>query len=199
MILEGVVTTVGPDGSVNIAPMGPRVSPDSATGALERFVLRPFRTAHTYTNLAAHPEGVFHVTDDVLLLARAAIGPVEAPLLPASRVRGWVLRDACRFYEFKITSRDDRAERAELEAEVVHTGRLRDFFGFNRAKHAVLEAAILATRLHLLPLLEIEAEFSKFALLVEKTGGPQEREALALLRAHLAAVKHAQGGPGEET
>ena len=71
MILEGIVTTVGPDGAVNIAPMGPRVTPDMA-----RFVLRPYKTAQTYRNLKALGEGVLHVTDDVLLLARAAIGPV---------------------------------------------------------------------------------------------------------------------------
>ena len=34
----------------------------------------------------------------------------------------------------------------------------REFFGFNRAKHAVLEAAILATRVELLPADEILSE-----------------------------------------
>jgi hypothetical protein len=187
MILEGVVTTVDPGGGVNVAPMGPRVEP--AVGAdLRAFVLRPFRTARTYANLVAHPEGVLHVTDDVLLLARAAVGAVDPPpaLRPAERVRGWVLADACRYYEFRVTARDDQAERAELHAEVVHAGRLRDFFGFNRAKHAVVEAAILATRTTLLPRAEIEAEFRRLAVLVDKTGGPQEREAFALLRRHVA-------------
>ncbi len=182
MILEGVVTTVSPEGTVNVAPMGPLVPAD---GPLERFSLRPFRTARTYANLKAHGEGVLHVTDDVLLLARAALGPVEAPLQPATHVRGWVLRDSCRYYEFRVTACDDRQERARFEVEVVHAGWVRDFFGFNRAKHAVLEAAILATRLELLPLADVEAEFRKFAVVVEKTGGAPEREALALLQAHL--------------
>jgi hypothetical protein len=199
MILEGVVTTVAADGTVNIAPMGPHVPDSSPPAKLDRFVLRPFRTAHTYTNLELLPEGVFHVTDDVLLLARAAIGPVEAPLFPAARVRGWVLHDACRYYEFRIVARDISAERAELHAEVVHSGRLRDFFGFNRGKHAALEAAILATRLHLLPREEIEGKFRELAVLVEKTGGPQEREAFALLRAHVDAGARARRGPGEAT
>jgi len=91
-------------------------------------------------------------------------------------------------------ARDDSGERSRLEAEVVHAGRLRDFFGFNRAKHAVLEAAILATRTALLPLAEIEAEYRKLAVLVEKTGGPAEREAFGFLRAYLQEQKAA--GPG---
>ena len=182
MILEAIVTTIAADGALNIAPMGPRVGE-----GMDRFVLRPFNTAQTYRNLRGHGEGVLHVTDDVLLLARAAVGRLDPlpPLRPAERVRGWVLRDACRYYEFRVTACDDRAERARLDAEVVGAGRLRDFFGFNRAKHAVVEAAILATRTALLPAEEVAAEYRKLAVLVEKTGGPQECEAFALLREHV--------------
>jgi hypothetical protein len=202
MILEGIVTTVSAAGTVHVAPMGPRLDPAVGEGAvLERFVLRPFRTAQTYRNLGKHPEGVLHVTDDVLLLAQAALGPVEPPppLLPATRVRGWVLRDACRYYEFRVTSRDDRSQRSSLEAEVVHSGRLRDFFGLNRAKHAVIEAAILATRTAFLPLDEIEAEYRKLALLVDKTGGPREHEAFALLRRHVERVRASISSTGSTT
>jgi hypothetical protein len=184
MILEAIVTTVSPAGAVNIAPMGPQVDP---AGVMDRFVLRPFRTAQTYANLKEHREGVLHVTDDVLLLARAAIGPVDPlpPLRAATRVLGQVLADCCRFYEFRVTRLEDQTERTTLQCEVVHAGRLRDFFGFNRAKHAVVEAAILATRLAILPPAEIEVEFRRLAVLVQKTGGPQEHEAFALLQRHV--------------
>jgi hypothetical protein len=186
VILEGIVTTVSPSGEVNIAPMGPRVDAD-----WHRFLLRPFPTSHTYRNLKSHPEGVLHVTDDVLLLARAALGPVEPlpPLVPATVVRGFVLAGACRYYEFQVRSLDESEERVRIEAEVVHAGRLRDFFGFNRAKHAVVEAAILATRTDFLPLDEIEAEFRKLAVIVDKTGGRQEQEAFAFLRGHIDRVR----------
>jgi hypothetical protein len=189
MILEGIVTTISPAATLNIAPMGPRVD-----GAMDHLVLRPFPTSHTYRNLKAHPEGVFHVTDDVLLLARAALGPVEPPpvVLPASRVRGFVLADACRNYEFRVVSMDERNERVAIEVEVVHAGRWRDFFGFNRAKHAVVEAAILATRTSFLPLADIEAEFRKLATIIDKTGGDQEHQAFELLRAHLEQVENAR-------
>ncbi|HEV3261107.1 MAG TPA: DUF447 domain-containing protein [Gemmataceae bacterium] len=190
MILEGLITTVSSAGAVNIAPMGPRVDP-----ALQRLLLRPFRTARTYANLKAHGEGVFHVTDDVLLLARAALGPVEpAPaMFPASRVRGFVLEDACRYYEFQVRSLDDSEDRTRIDVEVVHTGRLRDFFGFNRAKHAVVEAAILATRTDFLPLDDVEAEYRKLAVIVEKTGGDQERRAFAFLQERVNQVARARG------
>src|SRR5689334_21886134 len=99
MILEGIVTTLACDGTINIAPMGPRVETH-----MRRLLLRPFPTAHTYRNLKEHGEGVFHVIDDVLLLARAAVGPLQPPpaLIPATRVRGHILQDACRYYEFRV-------------------------------------------------------------------------------------------------
>src|SRR5262249_40597278 len=97
--------------------------------------------------------------------------------------------DACRYHEFRVTALDDRSERAWIAATVVHTGRLRDFFGFNRAKHAVVEAAILATRTAFLPLDEIEAEDRKLEVIVTKTGGEAEGKAFAFLRAHLARVR----------
>jgi hypothetical protein len=186
MILEGIVTTVGADGAVNIAPMGPHVDAE-----MHHLLLRPFSTSQTYRNLKRHGEGVLHVSDDVLLLARAALGPVDPPpsLMPAAHVRGCILRETCRYHEFRVKEIDDSQERVRIEAEVVHSGRLRDFFGFNRAKHAVVEAAILATRTDFLPLDEIEAEYRKLAVIVDKTGGEQERAAFSLLRHHVQQVR----------
>ncbi len=179
-ILEGLVTTIDPDGRMHLAPMGPRML------EVGRILLRPFPTSHTFRNLKSHGEGVLHVTDDVLLLAKAALN--EAPIpphRPAERVRGFVLTDACRALEFRVESIDESQERVHIAAQVVHARTLRDFFGFNRGKHAVLEAAILATRLHILSLEDVTAEYRKLKVLVEKTGGAQEHEAFAYLEAHL--------------
>ena len=178
MILEGIVTSLSRSSELNVAPMGPLV--DESMTWLH---LRPFQTSQTYRNLAEHPQGVFHVIDDVLLLAQAAIGRLdEMPeTFAAQTITGRVLTSACRWYEFEIESLDTTHERTEIRARVLHTGRLRDFFGFNRAKHAVLEAAILATRLQLLPRDEIERQFAALRVPVEKTAGPREFAAFQLL------------------
>lgn len=182
MILEGVVTTRSDDGSINVAPMGPIVDESMAW-----LTLRPFQTSITFHNLKRQRAGVFHVVDDVLLLARAAIGRlvVPPPMEPAQTIDGAVLADACRWYEFEIVQFDDSKERAELRARVVHVGRIRDFFGFNRAKHAVLEAAILSTRLHLLPPADVRAELARLKIPVDKTAGPREAEAFSLLEGYV--------------
>jgi hypothetical protein len=189
MILEGIVTTVGPDGVINIAPMGPRVDP-----GMKRFTLKPYKTSQTYQNLKANGEGVFHVTDDVRLLAQAAIGTIDPPpmMIPATQVRGHILQDACRFYEFRVKRLNDSEDRTQIDVTVIASGRLRDFFGFSRAKHAVVEAAILATRTDFLPIEEILGEFKKLAVLVDKTGGEQEHQAFKLLEGHVVRIAGAR-------
>jgi len=181
-LLEGIVTTLNDDGSPHVAPMGPIVDAN-----FERMLLRPFCTSITYQNLKRSGQGVLHVTDDVDLLARAAVGRLEImpPLRQAAAVDGVILADACRWYAFRVESVDDSEERTAIVAQVVDGGRLRDFFGFNRAKHAVIEAAILATRIELLDAKLILSEFERLAAAVAKTGGIEERRAFDFLREYV--------------
>jgi hypothetical protein len=182
LILEGIVTTLRADGSANVAPMGPRVD-----RACSQLILRPYQSSTTYQNLKRHGEGVFHVTDDVLLLAQGAIGAVsELPdMFPATAVRGMILAGACRWLAFRVVELDDAQERTTIRCEVVDRGTLRDFFGFNRAKHAVLEAAILATRVDILPAAAIREQLAALVPLVEKTAGEQERLAFELVTSEI--------------
>ncbi|QDU64919.1 hypothetical protein Pan216_58130 [Planctomycetes bacterium Pan216] len=187
MILEGIVTTMSAEGEVNIAPMGPSVE-ESSAGDWERFVLRPFKGSRTYRNLEATREGVLHVSDDALLFAQAIIGNPDVPLAASTSVKIPHLANCCRYYEFTVDRWDQSGERSRLEARVVHRQRVRDFFGFHRARHAVIEAAILASRVHILPWDEIATQFEHLRILVEKTGGPREHEAFDLLAHHVHAI-----------
>jgi hypothetical protein len=181
-LLEGIVTTLDRDGAPHIAPMGPIVDAE-----FNWPLLRPFRTSNTFANLRRSGQGVLHVTDDVELLARAAVGRLDqAPrLVRAEAIEGVILADACRWYAFRVESLDDQQERTQIVARVIDRGRIRDFFGFNRAKHAVVEAAILATRIHLFDPNQIHDDFARLALLVEKTGSRQERRAFSFLQQYV--------------
>lgn len=182
LVLEALIATTNADGSMHLAPMGPHVPGTAFT----QFTLRPFATSQTYRNLCRYREGVLHVTDDALLLAKTAIGEAVAPPARlADRVAGFIVTTACHYHEFAVTDIDDRTERVAMTAEVRASGRLRDWFGFNRAKHAVVEAAILATRVHLLNRADILADYDRWQIVVEKTGGEDEHEAMRLLRAYV--------------
>jgi hypothetical protein len=174
MIIESILTTTDARGGVNFAPMG-------VEWGEEEIVIKPFLETTTFRNLEATRVAVVNLTDDVMLFAQGAITTVQFPSVPATVVAGVVLEDACSWREVEVRTLDPSPPRARIVTRVVHRGVRREFLGFNRARHAVLEAAILATRTHLLPPQQIRDEFARLQVIVEKTAGPREREAMALL------------------
>ena len=174
MIIESIVTSMAADGAINFAPMG-------VEWGEGRIVLKPFLETTTFRNIRETRVAVVNLTDDVMLLAQGAIGSPQFPWVPAELVRGAVLEATCSWRELEVLSIDDTPPRSRIEARVVHQGFRREFIGFNRARHAVLEAAILATRTHLIPPDEIRAEYARLQVIVDKTAGPREQEAMAML------------------
>ncbi len=180
MILEGLLTTRTADGDVHIAAMGPEVM-DSRS--MTHLILKPFQGSRTSSLLISQPEGVFHLTDNVLLFAQAVTGvPYNRPQTrPADSVNGWILEDACEAFEFRIEQADTTGERCRLHARIQKSHLIRPFRGFNRAAHAVIEAAILFSRLHLLDAEEVQSQLATLQSLVTKTAGEQERQAFDLI------------------
>lgn len=181
VIVESIVTTVDEDGQVNIAPMGPQTNPK-----LTQFVLRPFTSSRTYANLVATGRAVIHVTDDVKLFAAAAIDAIDQRaagelVSPIGGGEFQVLKDCHRWFAVEVVSVDAAGPRVEMPCRVVDSGTQSPFFGFNRAKHAVIEAAILATRTGILPAEEIRDGVKRLRPLIDKTAGHDEHEAFEML------------------
>lgn len=174
MIIETIVTSTAPDGTINFAPMGVEWQDDSLT-------LKPFLETTTFRNLSGGGAAVVNLTDDVMLFAQAALSNPQFPSFPAAMVPGVVLEAACSWREVEVVTLDDSPPRSRIETRVVHRGFRREFLGFNRARHAVLEATILATRTHLLPMDQIHEDLAKLQIIVDKTAGPREREAMAFV------------------
>jgi hypothetical protein len=181
VIVETVVTTLNPDAGVNCAAMG-------VEWGEQRIVIKPFRGTRTLRNLRATRAAVVNLTDDILLFSQAALGDPHPPIRPAARVEGAVLADACSWREVRVEAIDDREPRARVSTVVVGGGTGREFLGLNRARHAVLEASILASRARLLPAEEIRDELRRLQVLVDKTAGPREREAMAYVMRHVAVA-----------
>ncbi len=178
MIVESIVTTIAEDGGINCAPMG-------VEWGAEVIVLKPFLDTATYRNVTATRSAVVNLTDDVRVFAQAAISNPVYATVPASHVRGVVLTDCCSWRELEVRNVDSTPPRSRIETAVVHRGFRREFIGFNRACHAVLETAIYATRLHLLEPAFVQSELARLQVIVDKTAGGREREAMALLSAHI--------------
>jgi uncharacterized protein len=177
-IVETVTTTINPDGTVNCAAMG-------VEWGDEVIVIKPYHPTRTLRNLRATGAAVVNLTDDILLFTQAALDDPHPPTRPTARIEGAVLADACSWREVTVEAIDARGPRARVTTRVVGRGAGREFLGFNRARHAVLEASIIASRARRLPPAEIEAELERLQVLVDKTAGPRERAAMELVRGHV--------------
>lgn len=181
-IIEGLITTWNHDGTTNIAPQGPIVLVPG-----ERLLLRPWQGSRTYDNLWRDRCGVFHLTDDVLLLAETAIGEprVAPPLVSADVVEGMALADSLESWELVIDEAVEQGPRSEMTARIVNRVVRRTSPGWNRAQFAVIETAILATRLHLIAAANVKADLERWRTVVEKTGGDREHAAFKLLSEYI--------------
>jgi hypothetical protein len=182
-IVETVTTTINPDATVNCAAMGVEWSD-------EIIVIKPYRATRTLHNLRATGAAVVNLTDDILLFAQAALDDPQPPTRRATAIDGAVLADACSWREVTVEAIAESGPRARVTTRVVARGAGREFLGFNRARHAVLEASIIASRARRLPASEIRAELARLQVLVDKTAGPRERDAMELVR-ELVRVDHA--------
>ena len=192
MIRESIVTTLGPDGGVHVAPIGVIVE---ANG----LVIAPFRPSATLDNLLARKTAVVNYTDDVRVFAGCITGRKrDWPTRPAERIEGAVLEAALAHEELELTDLREDPQRPRLACRTVHAATHAPFRGFNRAQSAVIEAAILASRLSLLPREKIERELAYLTIGLEKTAGPREREAwgwlIEMIDAHLSLPERRSAG-----
>jgi hypothetical protein len=190
MIRETIVTTVGAEGRVHLAPLGIIVEGDG-------FILAPFRPSTTLENLRVVPFAVANYTDDVRIFAGCLTGRRDWPVALAEKIPVPRLAAALAHAELAVTRVADDAQRPRFHCRVVHRVCHAPFEGLNRAKAAAIEAAILVSRLDFLPREKIERDIEYLRIAVEKTAGPAEQEAWAWLmdkiREHDAAAAARSG------
>jgi uncharacterized protein len=182
-LIEAVVTTTGSDNVVNCAAMGVRWGEDE-------LVFWPFDATRTLRNLRFRGEAVVHLTDDVLLFVQAALGSPRPAMRPASVIAGSVIPDATSWREVvvtEITPAGDGMSRSRVRARVVASGYgTGEPQGLCRARHAAVEASILASRLRRLGAERVWSELAGLQELVDKTAGPRERAAMDYVRSYVA-------------
>lgn len=182
MIFETVVITVDADGSPHIAPMGIREED-------ELVLLAPFRPSTTLNNLVATGAAVVNLTDDVRIIAGCLTGRQEWPTRAATRIRGRVLAQTLAHRELEVERMEDDDVRPKFYCREVYSANHRSFQGFNRAQAAVVEGAILVSRLHMLPAEKIDTEIAYLRIAIEKTAGAREQEAWGWLLERIAEYR----------
>lgn len=174
MIIETIFSTVDENGNANFAPMGIEWG--------DAFVVvRPFRSSRTFRNMRSGGCGVANLSDNVLAFVKCALFDEVLPSFPSAVIKGVVFRDTCSWLELEANSETGSDDRAEFICRILHRGRQKDFLGFCRASNAVVEAAILATRLGVYNSERAENSLNQYMKVVEKTGSENEKLAFRLV------------------
>ena len=182
-LIETVVTTLNPGGDPNCAAMGVRWGECDV-------VFWPFDATRTLRNLRATGEAVVHLTDDVLLFVRAALGRPRPRTRPAARIGGAVIEECSAWREIVVTEiaqSDDQLARSRVRARIVAAGTgSQPPLGMCRARHAAVEASIAASRLRWLGPERVHADLDRLQELVDRAAGPRERAAMQYVRDYVA-------------
>ena len=193
MIHETIVTTSSAAGDPHVAPMGIRYAGDFV-------VLMPFKPSRTYDNVLAGGCAVVNFTVDTRIFAGCVTGRRDWPCVAAEEVGCVRLAESLGHLELALSEHVEDATRPVLRMRRVRERVHRGFAGFNRAQAAVIEGAVLVSRLHLLARAKIESEFAYLQIAIDKTAGPVEREAWSWLQAaitaHYAAPSRASPNTG---
>ncbi len=190
MIRETIVTTQDLEGRVQIAPIG--IIQEGYD-----WVIAPFRPSTTLENLRANPYAVANYCDDVRVFAGCLTGRRDWPTRSAELVPGVVLDQALAHAELEVTRVTEDDQRPRFHCRVAHEATHRPFLGFNRAQAAVIETAILVSRLERLPWDKIEREIAYLEIAVTKTAGPREQQAWDWLMERIDAHRAVQAAEVE--
>lgn len=187
MIQEIIVTTVNKDGSTHIAPMG--IHEENG-----EIVVAPFKPSATLENIKRNKTLAINRVDDVRIFAGCLTGHKDWELLPTKKIKGYRLDAALSHIELELSSFEDDELRPRFYCIPVHEVMHRPFKGFNRAQSAVLELAILVSRLEILPRKKIEQEIEYLSIAIEKTAGKNERTAWRWLMKKIELYRQATTG-----
>jgi hypothetical protein len=175
LILETVVTTMDERGGCHIVPFG-------LTAHGGDFVIAPFRPSPTIANLERHPWLSAAAPVDIRVIAGAVTGRRQWTTARCEKIDCLRLAECYAHMELEVREVLADDTRPRFLCRIVHTAQHRPFVGYNRAQAAVIEAAILATRLNMLPPAKIRAEMEYLAIAVSKTAGPSELEAWSWIK-----------------
>ena len=185
MIFETIITTQSANGTIHIAPMGLR----EENGLV---ILAPFKPSTTLDNITATDHAVLNLLTDTRVFAGCVTGRRDWPTQPAEKIAGVSLACALNHVELRLVECSDDTQRPVLQMARVHQVRHADFIGFNRAQAAVIEGAVLVSRLHMLSAHKVDSELAYLQIAIDKTAGAQEHEAwgwlLDAVQRHRAAI-----------
>ena len=184
LIRETIVATISPDGRPHLAPLGL-----IQHGSM--WTIAPFQPSATLANLLATPQATASHPADVRAFAGLLTGRRDWPTVASEAVRPPRLAGALSHWELEVAALQEDEVRPRFHCRIVHEAAHAPFQGHNRAAAAVIEGAILVSRLRMLSREKVDAEMAYLRIAVDKTAGPAEREAWSWLEEAVVAQRGA--------
>lgn len=169
-IRESIITTLHDNGQAHITPMGAHETPNG-------LMLAPYKPSATLNNLLRTGCATINYTDDVRIFAGCIIGQRDWPTVPTNTIEGIRLQNCLAHAEVNVMLQEQDEVRPKFYCEIVFEQTHAPFHGYNRAQNAVIELAILVSRLNMLPKQKIQSEIDYLRIGLEKTAGKREFEA----------------------
>jgi hypothetical protein len=183
-ILDGineVIATTENFGRMNAAPLG--IIRDG-----DNLYVRLFLGTHTYDNILANGWFVANISHDAWLFAETALEDLISDYfmrrdgLPVLRAA-----EAWGLFKCEAFSLDIIIAKVELvKGEILR----KDFRACNRGANLVLEAAVAATRYMALRTDSYYEELMKLRRIINRCGGPRERDAMDRLMERVDSCSH---------
>ncbi|PPD52892.1 MAG: tetrahydromethanopterin synthesis protein [Methylotenera sp.] len=167
MIFETIITSINAAGAPHVTPFGVRYEGDHV-------LISPYKPSTTLTNILLCKQAVMNMTDDVRVFAAALTNRQAWQLQQANQVNGFRLANCLQHVELALIEVRDDAVRPQLVMQKIYAHHHRPFNGFNRAQAAVIEMAVLVSRLHMLPQEKIQSEIQYLQIAIDKTAGEHE-------------------------
>ena len=178
-VRETIVTTKNIDNTIKISPLGVYI---------DRGVLRikPFKPSISLDNILRNKSGVINYIDDVRIFASCIVKKnIKIDLSKVDKIDCSRIKSAVSHTEFIVDQVDDNDQRPTILCKPVNEEIHRMYYGFNRAKSAVLELCILASRLGIIDDSKIQNEIKYLAIAIKKTAGENELEAWGWLNEYI--------------
>ena len=169
MIIETIVSTIDKNERVNFSPFGIKKKN-------KQIFISPYIPSKTLINLEATKCAVVNYTDDTSFFVDCIIGNKKFKKKKCKNFSGFFLEDCFGYEQVKVKKIIKNKLRPTFVCEIDKSFHIKNYEGHNRAKASIIEACILASRVHLLGKKKILNELNYLSIAVEKTAGSLEKK-----------------------
>ncbi len=169
MIIETIISTIDNEEKVNFSPFGIQKNKN-------QILISPYIPSKTLLNLQLTKCAVINYTDNTNFFVNCIIGNKKFKKKKCKNFPGFFLENCFGYEQVKVKKIIKDKLRPTFVCQIDKSFQIKNYEGHNRAKASIIEACILASRVHILDKKKILNELSYLGISVKKTAGSVEKK-----------------------